>query len=57
MPSDHSHGRHYSRILNAERSPLPSAIPSNTIINELNHPIAVETSHPNLNYPQHAMII
>lgn len=57
MPSDHSHERHYPRILNVELPPLPSAIPSNTIINELNHPIAEETSHPNLNYPQHAMII
>lgn len=56
MPPDHPHESCYPLIPPAEL-PLPDAVPSNTIINELNQPIAAETSLPNLHYPHHAMII
>lgn len=57
MPPDHPHERRYPRILTTELTLLPGAVPSNTIINELNQPITAETSLPNLHYPHHAMII
>lgn len=57
MPPDLPHERHYPCSPTAERSPLPGAIPSNTIINELNQPITAIASLPNLHYPHHAMII
>lgn len=57
MPPDHPHERRYPRILTAALSPLPGAIPGNTIINELNQPISAETALPDLHYPHHAMII
>lgn len=56
MPPDRPHERRYPRIPSAELS-LLAAIPSNTIINELNQPITAETSLQNLHYPHHAMII
>lgn len=54
MPPDRPHE---SRIPSAELSLLPGAVPSNTIINELNQPITAETSLPNLHYPHLAMIM
>ncbi len=57
MPPDRPHERHYPPIPIAEPAFLPGAVPSNTIINELNQPITAETSLPNLYYPHHAMII
>lgn len=57
MPQDRPHERRYPRILTAELSALPGAVPSNTIINELSQPITAETSLSNLHYPHHAMII
>lgn len=57
MPPDRPHERRSPRIPTAELSLLPGAVPSNTIINELNQPITAETSLPNLHYPHHAMII
>lgn len=57
MPPDHPHERRYPRILTTELTLLPGAVPSNTIINELNQPITAETSLHNLHYPHHAMII
>lgn len=56
MPPDRPHESCYPLIPTAELA-LPDAVPSNTIINELNRPITAETSLPNLHYPHHAMII
>lgn len=57
MPPDRPLESRYPCSPTAELSPLPGAVPSNTIINELNQPITAEASLPNLHYPHHAMII
>lgn len=56
MPHDRPRERYYPHIPNAELL-LPAAVPNNTIINELEQPITVQTSLPNLSYPHHGMII
>lgn len=57
MPLDRPHESCHPLIPAAELALPPDAVPSNTVINELNQPISAETTLPGLHYPHHAMII